>query len=459
MKKYFLILLFVVILGYFLPGFFNFAQAACNYGITRMDAQSPVTKTERLNINATVTRAGTFGECQNSVTLVFLIKASYSTYNDGIATHWDDFEVKRVSLSFDSQNIKTLNNITASLSSEDWGKVPNQNSIQLFMRVYASNRLVVESSVWPISVSGSSGTIPVSGAKNITVSFEKAVFHKDESMEVKIKLDDYSNIPDVQVVTIVNGSKDVGNFEKTSINLTNDRGATGQTVLVNLNNGFISGTNRVKVQMFQKGSNKQILVAEGSAQVQVSGIGAPVNPSTGAGAGKKYACKDGRGFYVCGVKSDLSDLKPEDYFAGGECDTQKNPYPQVDASLCGKTDAQIRATGASPGANSNPSPGAKAVNCATEKDSPDCIYNPLPTDDLGSTFLLIVKGFLGIVGIWAVMFIIVGGFRMVTSAGNEEAVTQAKKTITWAVLGAAAALMSFSIINIIQNLLHTAVRP
>jgi hypothetical protein len=112
-----------------------------------------------------------------------------------------------------------------------------------------------------------------------------------------------------------------------------------------------------------------------------------------------------------------------------------------------------------PGENpAEPSQAPKPIDCTKDKDSRDCIYNPLPTDDLTSTFLLIVKGLLSIVGIWAVMFIIVGGFRMVVSAGNEEAVTQAKKTITWAVLGAAAALLSFSIINIVQNLLHSAVR-
>ncbi|MCL5775239.1 MAG: hypothetical protein M1333_03450 [Patescibacteria group bacterium] len=67
-------------------------------------------------------------------------------------------------------------------------------------------------------------------------------------------------------------------------------------------------------------------------------------------------------------------------------------------------------------------------------------------------FLYIVKGFLGIIGIWGVLFVIIGGFRMVMAAGNEEQYLAAKKTITWAILGVLVAVMSFSIIAIVQNL-------
>lgn len=67
-------------------------------------------------------------------------------------------------------------------------------------------------------------------------------------------------------------------------------------------------------------------------------------------------------------------------------------------------------------------------------------------------FLYIVKGFLGIIGVWGVLFVIIGGFRMITAAGNEEQYIAAKKTITWAILGVVVAVMSFSIIAIVQNL-------
>lgn len=88
----------------------------------------------------------------------------------------------------------------------------------------------------------------------------------------------------------------------------------------------------------------------------------------------------------------------------------------------------------------------------------DKLYNPLPEEDLTHMFLIIVQGFLAIIGIWAVMFIIVGGFQMVMAAGNEEAILKAKKTITWAVIGMVIALLSFSIIAIVQNILQTSIK-
>ncbi len=87
----------------------------------------------------------------------------------------------------------------------------------------------------------------------------------------------------------------------------------------------------------------------------------------------------------------------------------------------------------------------------------ETLYNPLPTESLTGTILTIAKGFLAIVALWAVVFIIIGGFRMVLSQGNEEAYLAAKKTITWAVLGVVVAMLSFSIIAIVQSLLGVTV--
>src|SRR6185436_10706726 len=102
--------------------------------------------------------------------------------------------------------------------------------------------------------------------------------------------------------------------------------------------------------------------------------------------------------------------------------------------------------------------GVLTGNAPWNNDTNKCLYNPLSTNELTATFLVIIQGFLGIIGIWAVIFIIVGGFQMVMSAGNEEAIAKAKKTITWAVLGLVIALLSFSIIAVVENILHTKVQ-
>ena len=101
---------------------------------------------------------------------------------------------------------------------------------------------------------------------------------------------------------------------------------------------------------------------------------------------------------------------------------------------------------------------------STEKSSPAMLLNPLPVAqelycptaycDLQQMILLIIKDFLAIIPIVSVLFIIVGGVKLVISRGNEEAITQGKKIILWAILGLIFAFLSFSFISIIQSLLQ-----
>ena len=90
------------------------------------------------------------------------------------------------------------------------------------------------------------------------------------------------------------------------------------------------------------------------------------------------------------------------------------------------------------------------------------LLNPLPDQelicftracDLLSMFLLIIRDILQVIPIFSVLFIIIGGFKMVMSAGNEERLAEAKRTVVWAVLGLVVAVLAFSIIAIVQNFL------
>ncbi len=56
-------------------------------------------------------------------------------------------------------------------------------------------------------------------------------------------------------------------------------------------------------------------------------------------------------------------------------------------------------------------------------------------------------------GTVALIYIIIGGYKYIVSAGNPEAVQQAKQTILWAVVGLIIALSAFAIINFLwENL-------
>lgn len=63
-----------------------------------------------------------------------------------------------------------------------------------------------------------------------------------------------------------------------------------------------------------------------------------------------------------------------------------------------------------------------------------------------------LTGFLGLVGITAVIFLIVGGLQMHLAFGNPEAIAKAKKTIIWSIAGVVIAILSVALVRIISNL-------
>ncbi len=80
----------------------------------------------------------------------------------------------------------------------------------------------------------------------------------------------------------------------------------------------------------------------------------------------------------------------------------------------------------------------------------------LPNDTSISGFIMkIINIALAVAGLIAVLFLIIGGFRYITSAGNEETAEQAKKIITNAIIGVVVIILSFVIVRVISNALLT----
>ncbi len=78
----------------------------------------------------------------------------------------------------------------------------------------------------------------------------------------------------------------------------------------------------------------------------------------------------------------------------------------------------------------------------------------LPCDTSISSFIIkIINIALTVAGLIAVLFLIVGGFRYITSAGNEETAEQAKKIITNSIIGIVVIILSFVIVRVISNAL------
>ena len=72
-------------------------------------------------------------------------------------------------------------------------------------------------------------------------------------------------------------------------------------------------------------------------------------------------------------------------------------------------------------------------------------------EDLETFLLTILKDVfnfaMGISGAVALLFIIIGAFRFVTSAGNQEQIELAKKTLTYAIIGLVLIAGAFALVN------------
>jgi len=71
--------------------------------------------------------------------------------------------------------------------------------------------------------------------------------------------------------------------------------------------------------------------------------------------------------------------------------------------------------------------------------------------DLRALVLKILNFFLTFLGILAVIMVVYGGVTYVTSAGNDEAIGNAKKIIMYAVVGLIVILLSFAIIRTVLS--------
>ncbi len=77
-----------------------------------------------------------------------------------------------------------------------------------------------------------------------------------------------------------------------------------------------------------------------------------------------------------------------------------------------------------------------------------------PGNNLIELITTISNTILLLVGIVAVLFLIIGGFQYITSAGNPETVNKAKSTIIYAILGLIITLLSWVIVTFIINALR-----
>lgn len=83
-------------------------------------------------------------------------------------------------------------------------------------------------------------------------------------------------------------------------------------------------------------------------------------------------------------------------------------------------------------------------------------YTGLGTKDIREGVMAVINVLLGFLGIIAIVIILWGGFRWLTSGGNEEKVSEAKKIITAGIIGLVIIFVSYAIAQFVISSLITA---
>jgi hypothetical protein len=89
-----------------------------------------------------------------------------------------------------------------------------------------------------------------------------------------------------------------------------------------------------------------------------------------------------------------------------------------------------------------------------EDEGGEKILNPLGTKSFTELINRIAKWIFTIAIPLATVMFLIGGFQFLISAGNEDKVTQAKKTMLWAAVGLAICIIGAGFTSLIENLLE-----
>ncbi|OGH20935.1 MAG: hypothetical protein A2695_01075 [Candidatus Levybacteria bacterium RIFCSPHIGHO2_01_FULL_40_83] len=74
--------------------------------------------------------------------------------------------------------------------------------------------------------------------------------------------------------------------------------------------------------------------------------------------------------------------------------------------------------------------------------------------DLATTIITVLVSFAGALSI---IFIIIAGFKFVTSSGDEKKLASASSTLTYAIIGLAVTILAFVILRIVQHFIGSNV--
>ena len=95
--------------------------------------------------------------------------------------------------------------------------------------------------------------------------------------------------------------------------------------------------------------------------------------------------------------------------------------------------------------------GADAARGTDQQGGMGCLFGTESGCSGGGIFKTITDILLFIIGAISVIMLIIGGMRYTVSGGDQSAVTSAKNTILYAVVGLVVAILSYAVIHFVIN--------
>lgn len=490
-------LLCLLLAGFFGFGSLKVALADCSYQVNAVTSKNPAGVNENFQITATTIRSGSPCNDPNIYAQLYYKTSSGSWqklegksayagfYTDTSPAHLGSIAVASIPINFTSDYL-TDPSYQVSSGVYDF-------RVEVDTTVVHST-LGVSKEVY-VSVTGQSNSNgQVSG--NVSFNPAPATYSENDQVTVTFNPDSQSDLKNA-----ANGAKLAmkvfANGTQAGLADPLDPGSPPSTkVSITAANGFKNGLNPIRVELWLSGTNVQVASVTTSINVYLaSAANSPsitISPSSGSVAAggtvtvtwANLAGLSGAANVVVEVNGGGSMIYPISQNSASITVSAANGFnmtgnESINAWVSDASGNQIAngpdvttaltvgAAGTGGGQTCTPACVSPQTcqngTCQTASgmagNSSSKLYNPLPEEDLTHVFLLIMQGFLAIIGIWAVIFLFVGGFQMVMAAGNEEMYTKAKKTIIWAVLGLIIALLSFSVIAIVQDLLQSNIQP
>lgn len=453
------------------------AASGCTISIETMELQpTAVTWESTTKLHAVIKKSGDFQNCSKvdnaNIQLRFKI-------GSGLFTTEKSPRTKRINFSSDNKIVLDGNQDSFwGLKLDEmgsWGQYGNPNTMSYYLWLETDELDQVDNKSWgkTLTIAG-----PTSGAtgnlSSVFVNFNQAQAKIGASLGLKLRADNISSLPaKIAVLVYVNNKLAINYYGPDQQGINRELLTTefDMVLPVTTQNGFnTSGNNTIRVDIQQAGS-PYALAGRGTGTIQTETNSNlpkvtinPIKNSYAMGDNVTLLFTNFPDEFIGSYSINNSEiLKPISNLSvpvnlsvtqGFKDNFENNIKIFIQDSASKNVDVvgspvivKIGSIAPTNSTGSNPSP-STPINPGTDR-----LKNPLPVDNLTDTFLNIAKGFLAIIAIWAVMFVMVGGFRMVMSQGNEEAYGAAKKTVTWAILGLVVALLSFSIIAIVQNIL------